>query len=304
MRGSIALIDVESLKLTLLRRDQGPAAYLGPHLDARIRNPGWDDVTVRSAELVGIETDTRVPVATVLKAIEAGASVDRQITLPWSAARRLRNDKALALELEYGDGERLRSNEVDTAGIQTWTPMGEVGATAAVLVIGAFWWAIFPWRLLVEAPGWLQVPGWAVCAALTASLCSMFYARLWRGEPLWGTGLAVGSAARVRPFTDVVLTTLAVWFMLTATLAFATFMVDADHLGIDGADQYAKALSLYAWNAADVLPFVNATATLHWTEPVKDYSTATGVLLVLYKGLVLAPVVAAARAAWRSRETA
>jgi hypothetical protein len=56
------------------------------------------------------------------------------------------------------------------------------------------------------------------------------------------------------------------------------------------------------WNAFDVVPFVNATDTLKWKEPLANYGTTTGVLLLLYKGLVLAPVVAAARAAWRGRQ--
>ena len=64
-----------------------------------------------------------------------------------------------------------------------------------------------------------------------------------------------------------------------------------------------------------MVPFVNATETLNWTEPARGwtepgegdsapraasagYSTATGVLLVIYKILVLAPLLAAARLAW------
>ena len=302
VRWSAALIDVESLKLTLLRRDRGPAAYLGPHLQARIRNPGWDVVTVRKAELVGTETDTRVPVATTLKTIDAGESVEREITLPWSAARRLRNDRAVALELESDDGKRVRSGHVDTHGMQTWTPGQEAKAAAGVLGTGTIWWLM--WRTLVEAPGWLQLVLGAVGAVVMSWLCWDFYAALWRGEPAWGTGLAIGPTRRVRPFTDVVLSSVGVWFLLTPPFAFATFMIDGDQLGADAASQFANALELYVWNAVNVLPFVDATDTLNWTEPVQDYSTATGVLLLLYKGLVLAPLIAAARAAWRAREAA
>jgi hypothetical protein len=302
MRWSIALIDVEPLKLTLLRRDGGPAAYLGPHLDARISNPGWDEVTVRRAALVGADTDTRVPVATRLKTIDAGESVDRQITLPWSAARRLRDDRALALELESDDGERVRSDHVDTDGIQTWTPGEEVKAAAGVLGTGVVWWIM--WRTLVEAPGWLQLVLGAVGTFLMARVCWEFYAPLWRGDPVWGTGVAIGPTRRVRPFTDVVLSSVGVWLALTPPFAFATFMIDADQLGADAATQFANALGLYVWNALNVVPFVDATDTLNWTEPVRDYSTATGVLLLVYKGLVLAPLIAAARAAWRGRGTA
>jgi hypothetical protein len=293
---------VESLKLTLLRRDPGPAAYLGPHLDARIRNPGWDEVTVRGAQLVGTETETRVPVATTLRTIDAGESVDRQITLPWSAARRLRKDRFVALELECDGGVLVCSDRVPTDGIQTWTPGQEVKAAAGVLGTGVVWWLM--WRALVQAAGWVQLVLGAVGAALMARVCWEFYAQLWRGGAVWGTGVAIGPTRRVRPFTDVVLTSVGVWLVLTPPFAFATFMIDAGQLGAGAAGRFADALGLYVWNALNVLPFVDATDTLNWTEPVEDYSTATGVLLLLYKGLVLAPLIAAARAAWRSRKAA
>jgi hypothetical protein len=160
------------------------------------------------------------------------------------------------------------------------------------------------WRTLVEAPGWLQLVLGAVGAVVLVRLCWEFYVQLWRGEPVWGTGLAIGPTRRVRPFTDVVLSSVGVWLLLTPSFAFATLLIDGDQLGADAATQFANALGLYVWNALSVLPFVDATDTLNWTEPVADYSTATGVLLLLYKGLVLAPLIAAARAAWRGRETA
>lgn len=54
----------------------------------------------------------------------------------------------------------------------------------------------------------------------------------------------------------------------------------------------------------DVLLFVEATDTRTWNEPLEYYSRTTGfllLLLLLYKGLVLAPVLAAAATAWRGR---
>ena len=96
-------------------------------------------------------------------------------------------------------------------------------------------------------------------------------------------------------------------------------------------EAFYKASDEYAWQAADVMPFINATDTLNWTEPSdrwkqpKDaraaqadgrdtrsrdagaaqtssggYSDATGGLLLIYKLLVLAPVLAAARLAWNA----
>jgi hypothetical protein len=287
---------VQSLELTLQRRTQETAAYLGPHLDALISNTGADPVAVSNAQLVGTETKTQVPwVTTAPKRISAGESIDRPISLTWRQARRLRHDPSLVLELETAGGERIHSAAVATAGIETWTPAEEVKAALGALLLGVVWW-FFPWWLLIDAPAVVQLAAWAVCAAGTAYTCLEFYVLLWRGQPAWGTGLAIGRTRRIRPFTDVVLTSVAVCFVLTAPFAFATFMLDAE-----GREGYLDALSLYAWHAFDVLPFVNATDTLNWAEPLEDHSTTTGILLLLYKGLVLAPVVAAARAAWQAR---
>jgi hypothetical protein len=163
----------------------------------------------------------------------------------------------------------------------------ELKATAGVLITGL----------------WLQLVAWAVCATLTAWLCSDFYGAALARRPRGGTRLAIWPTRRVRPFTDVVLTSVAVGLILTAPFAFATFMLDAGRLGADPAHQYPNALALYEWHAVDVLPFVNATDTLRWNQPVDGYSTTTGVLLLLYKGSRPRAGRAAARAAWRGRET-
>jgi len=60
-----------------------------------------------------------------------------------------------------------------------------------------------------------------------------------------------------------------------------------------------RASALYLWHLFDALPFVKATDTLNWKEPVARYSGVTGTLLLLYKTLVLLPGVLAARHAWQ-----
>jgi hypothetical protein len=220
-------------------------------------------------------------------------------------ARRLRRS-GLFLEVECEGGQWMRSGEVEIDDVRTWTLADEIKAAIGVLVLGILWW-FMPWGLLLNLPRAPQIIAWALFTASAGWLCSVFYALLWRGESMWGTGLAIGPQRRVRPLTDVLLTSVAVWFVLTAPFAFATYLIDGQQLGVDGTaftganHRYFEAIGLYAWHAVDVLPFVEATKTLNWTEPVQDYSRATGALLLLYKGLVLAPVVAAARAAWRAR---
>jgi hypothetical protein len=256
---------------------------------------------VRRAELVGTSTPTSVPGVT--DTIDPGDSVEGAITLTWSAVRGLQPDSELILEVECDDGRTERSAAVEAAGIETWTPGEELRAAVGVVLLGFVWW-VMPWGVILDLPEWIQLPVWAVFAGAAVWICSDFYARLWRGRPGWGTALAIGPSRRVRRVTDVLLTSLAVWFLLTAPFAFTTYMIDTARLPIDNSSPtslYFDAIGLYVWHAVDVLPFVQATDTLNWDEPLPDYSRATGVLLLLYKGLVLAPVVAAAGAAWRGR---
>jgi hypothetical protein len=120
----------------------------------------------------------------------------------------------------------------------------------------------------------------------------------------------------------------------TAPFAFGTYLFDRDRLLAQleptepARNAFYKAADQYAWHAVDVLPFIKATETLNWTEPSRHwteptdagagadgrgarsqggavrqtssvgYSETTGVLLVIYKILVLAPLLAAGRLAW------
>jgi len=179
-------------------------------------------------------------------------------------ARSLRRDSGLFLEAECEDGLWVRSAEVGIDDVRTWTPAEEIKAAGGVLLMWIVWW-FAAWGLLRRLPSVPQVVGLVFFAALTAFLCSGYYVRLWRGEAAWGTGLAIWSQRRVRPLTDVLLTSVAVWVLLTPPFALATYLIDGQQLGVDGAaftganHRYFDAISLYAWHAVDVLPFVEAT---------------------------------------------
>jgi hypothetical protein len=207
-----------------------------------------------------------------------------------------------------------------------------LGAVFFNLVLGALIWG--GWSYLTVLPGWARIALWLPAFALTLWFCSFWYLRLWHGQSLSGTGWFAGPA--LSPAVDIAGTTLAVWFLLTGPFAFGTYLADRDRLQAalrpeeSTRDAFYKATDEYAWQAADVMPFINATDTLNWTEPSdhwkrKDaraaqadgrehsltgagvaqsssggYSDATGGLLVIYKILVLAPVLAAARLAWNA----
>ena len=293
---------MESLKLTLLGPEYVTAGFRGSQLRACavITNQGDHAVPIRGAHLVGSETKRRISWMTTAPAsIDAGASVDCPIRRPWRTARRLRRDPALYLEVERDSRQTVRSAEVEIEDTREWTPEDEVKAALIVPVVGILWW--FLYVPLLDLPRAPQVVAWALLATACAATCSVFYVALWRGDAMQGIGLAIGRGRRVRPLTEVLLTSVAVWFVLTAPFAFGTYLIDGELADGTRMDRYFEAISLYAWHAADVLPFVKATDTLKWDEPLRDYSHATGALLLLYKLLVLAPVVAAGQAAWRLR---
>ena len=183
------------------------------------------------------------------------------------------------------------------------------------LVIGRLLW--IAWSYLTMPPSWVRIVVWLLAFALTLLACGFWYRRLWHGQPLSGTGWFAGPA--LAPAADIAVTTLAVWFLLTGPFAFGTYIADRERLlatlepNENTRHAYDRATEEYAWQAADVVPFIKATATLNWTEPSRHwkqpadqaakggYSDTTGALLVIYKILVLAPALAAAGLAWRAR---
>jgi hypothetical protein len=304
-------IEGQTLELEFWRPEQVPAAYLGPHLRAVIRNRGECPLRIQCVRLVGCKSQTEVVKVTEAPVtVRAGQSVSYAITLTWGTGRRLRREAAVVLEVEVegDDGQSARSDALEIEDVETWTPAEEVKAALGTLLVGVVWLFIM-WGALLKLPHALRTIAWPLAALFTVLVCSQFYARLWRGDSMWGTALTVGLQRRVGPLTDVLLTSVAVWVLLTAPFAFVTYLIDGHNFGVGAAgtlftgerERYFEAIGLYAWHAVDVLPFIQATTTLHWTEPVQDYSRATGALLVLYKALVLAPVVAASVAAWRGR---
>ena len=201
--------------------------------------------------------------------------------------------------------------------------LGRVGISLVALFFSLLFGAVvwFAWSWLAVLPGWARIVVWLPAFGLTLWACAFWYRRLWRGEPLSGTGWFAGPA--VTPAVDIAVTTVAVWFLLTGPFTFGTYLSDRDRLlaQLEPKDQTRdasyKATDQYGWHAADVLPFIKATETLNWTEPSRHwkeptdtrsrrdavrqdsstgYSGATGVLLVIYKILVLAPMLAAAPA--------
>ncbi len=174
-----------------------------------------------------------------------------------------------------------------------------------------FAWAVL-WRvvsLIPAADPALAVAGCAGVVVLVGLLCQRFYVNAWKGRTLTRTGIVLSANTRVHPVVDALLTVLLVWLVASTVFVLVTSLTDNASLAASAPEmsepgRLYQAGELYLWHLLNALPIIEATDTLNWEEPVARYSGVTGALLLLYKGLVLAPGVFAARQAWKSRNTA
>ena len=54
-----------------------------------------------------------------------------------------------------------------------------------------------------------------------------------------------------------------------------------------------ESIALYVWHFFDTIPLVSINETLHWREPVPDYGSSAGEIILVFKVLVLFSVTAA-----------
>jgi hypothetical protein len=182
---------------------------------------------------------------------------------------------------------------------------------AWALFIVVFAWAVL-WRvvsLIPAADPALAVSGCAGVIVLVGLLCQRFYVNAWKGRTLTRTGIVLPTNTRVHPFVDALLTVLLVWLVASTVFVLVTSLADDGSLAASAPEmseqgRFYHAGELYLWQLVNALPIIEATDTLNWEEPVARYSGVTGALLLLYKALVLAPGVFAARLAWKNRNTA
>jgi hypothetical protein len=128
----------------------------------------------------------------------------------------------------------------------------------------------------------------------------------------WLTFLALqltveGDAAQARILPDDrILQVVSLLVLATAVFASATFVL-AEHrlvtiVGWRSLTSPALAtVAFYAWHVVDAIPLLDATRALQWSEPLAYQDHRLGVLLVLFKLVIIIPVVGAVRAAWRAR---
>jgi hypothetical protein len=59
-------------------------------------------------------------------------------------------------------------------------------------------------------------------------------------------------------------------------------------------------VAFYSWHFLDTVPLLDATSALRWSEPLAYRDPWLGVLLVLFKLVIIVPIVGAVRVAWKS----
>jgi hypothetical protein len=260
---------------------------------------------------------------------------DRERTSAWAAMRRqLRSLHVVRLVTDSRHGKPDLSLRVIAGGL------GLRVAVAAIVVFAALFLRFAWGHLGALQPRWLQVPIWLAACLVTVLVCAEFFLLLWYGKPVASAPAVIDRSwfdpftrSVFVTFTCWVLLTAAFAF---GTYLFDRERVTAAARTTDDVPPrqipwhaYYKAVDEYEWSTLDVLPFVDATSTLDWKEPAtiwpkppapqtrlqrqarvaqtaaigpaeRRYSKATGALLLVYKALVLAPVLAAVAFAWKA----
>jgi hypothetical protein len=181
------------------------------------------------------------------------------------------------------------------------------------LLVALIGWSIL-WRglsLVPSAEPALAVAGTAFAVVVVGGVCVPFYVSVWTdGRIPKRVGILFPTSTKVRPFVDASLTVLLVWLALSTFFSLATTHLDDGSLAASGRElseqeRFYQAGDLYLWHIVDAtLQFIGATDALNWKEPVGRYSTVTGVLLALFKALVIAPGLVVAHRAWTNRDQA
>jgi hypothetical protein len=188
---------------------------------------------------------------------------------------------------------------VGSTALSSWRVLRYVliGLPLAFAAWGVSW-------LVAELPPLFQ---WPLVITFAVTFCVIFswiVGSLWKGESIVLRASEKRRSDVAGRELAIILIGLACGF---AIFALVTYLI-TDQLGARLEDQdgtqlgYGAISELFVWHMLDVVPFAKVPETLQWDEPVTQRDGWTGSLLVAYKIVVLAPVIAAiAGAIERSR---
>lgn len=222
---------------------------------------------------------------------------------PWSAAAITAGGAALVALIVVRDRSPRVQRWVDPAAGLAWR-----GYWRLTIWFFAAFGPILAARYLAELA--VDVP-LGVAVALLLVWVAVFLFLAWqvatesRRRELWRRLRGID---RVTPFLYP-FTVAFVAIILFATLAFILSDRDVISFGTRGESatiaEPADALDFFVWHLLDSIPAFDVTGTLRWKEPLGYTDAGVGFLLLVFKIVVIAPIIAAFLGFWRySREPA
>jgi hypothetical protein len=219
-----------------------------------------------------------------------------------SRPQRTPSDDASRRRVRRSAGRRSRSGTHSRWSVLAWLWLAtqtvvSLGISAALL--GTF--ALITIEVLSH-PSWEAVLFWSpLSVALFLVFLVSFWSvasKLWRRQPIsvrrvgHTTNSATADAVAVVGYLWIA----GFWSFVTVTV----LLTRAEYAQLamsprDSALGVWSTAALYLWHLLDAVPWANITETVRWREPGGSRNWLAGVLLVMYKLMVLTPVVAALR---------
>ena len=125
----------------------------------------------------------------------------------------------------------------------------------------------------------------------------------------WLTFLVLTKIVAGEPPDEELFTLLSVLAVAVGLFAAATFVLaERDWITVANWESVeSRALAsagFYLWHFLDAIPLLDAPDALRWSEPLVYEDPWVGALLVLFKLVIIVPIVAALRRAWHAEDTA
>lgn len=174
------------------------------------------------------------------------------------------------------------------------------GIAPAALVVFVTAHVPLPLQIIVVfcATGWLIFLGFSIVVAEGFEDADDGGPAVWR---LLHPSTGDSEADRIFLMLCVLAAAVAVFASLTVMLAEQDAVTITDWAAVD--NQAASSVGFFLWHFFDAIPLLDLTETLRWREPLTYHDPWMGAVVVLFKLVVIVPVIAAIRAAWRSAES-
>lgn len=174
------------------------------------------------------------------------------------------------------------------------------GIAPAVLVV--FVTAHVPWPLQIVvvfcATGWLIFLGFSITVAEGFRDAEGGGPAAWR---LLHPSTDDSAADQIFLMLSVLAAAVAVFASLTLLLAERDAVTITNWAAVD--NPAGSSIAFFLWHFFDAVPLLDLTDTLRWREPLSYRDPWMGAIVVLFKLVVIVPVIAAIRSAWRSADS-